>query len=54
MVAQRMARFVPGFHPDVVSTFDTDDVVDPRPLQAASGVEPRHFKDGADSLIYGV
>ncbi len=53
-VAERMARFVPGFHPDVIRTFDTDDVVDHRPLALASGVEPRHFRDGADSLIYGV
>jgi NADH dehydrogenase len=32
-----------GLSEDVVSTFDTDDVVDPRPLADASGVAPRAF-----------
>ena len=36
-----------GLSPDVVSTFDTDDVVDPRPLAAASGILPRPFDPGA-------
>lgn len=36
-----------GLHPDVVSTFDTDDVVDFRPLATASGITPRPFDAGA-------
>lgn len=41
--AVELAGRVAGFHPDVLATFDTDDVVDPRPLALASGVEPRPF-----------
>lgn len=36
-----------GLDADAVSTFDTDDVVDPRPLAEASGLEPRAFDAGA-------
>lgn len=42
-VATQLARFVPGFHPDSISTFATDDTVDPVPLMQASGVRPRAF-----------
>lgn len=36
-----------GMSSDVISTFDTDDVVDPRPLARASGLQPRAFDPGA-------
>lgn len=49
-LAARAGRFVPGFHPDVLKTFATDDVVDPRPLAQASGVLPRPFAEGAKTL----
>lgn len=49
-VAAQAARFVPGFHPDVVRTFATDDTVDPRPLMEASGVTPRSFAEGARTI----
>lgn len=49
-LAAQAARFVPGFHPDVIKTFATDDVVDPRPLQEASGVTPRPFDQGVLTL----
>ena len=52
-IARRMLAVVPGFHPDVASTFDTDDVVDPRPLQEATGVAPRSFRDGAWGILWG-
>lgn len=35
-----------GLHADVLSTFDTDDVVDPLPLARASGLSPRAFDPG--------
>ena len=43
----RVAGPLAGLHSDVVSTFDTDDVVDPGPLAAASGLTPRDFDAGA-------
>lgn len=52
-VARRMLAVMPGFHPDVASTFDTDDVVDPGPLSAASGLQPRSFKTGAYQILWG-
>ncbi len=42
----RVAGPLGGLSRDVLSTFDTDDVVDPRPLAAASGLEPRAFDPG--------
>jgi len=38
---------IAGLSADVVSTFDTDDVVDPAPLAAASGRTPRPFDPAA-------
>lgn len=52
-VARRMIAALPGFHPDVASTFDTDDVVDHRPLQEATGIAPRSFHDGSWGILYG-
>ncbi|HND31365.1 MAG TPA: hypothetical protein PLA94_15290, partial [Myxococcota bacterium] len=52
-VAKRMMAVLPGFHPDVVSTFDTDDTVDPGPLAAASGIQPRSFRDGSYQILWG-
>ncbi len=43
----RVAGPLAGLSADVVSTFDTDDVVDPRPLASASGIEPRPFEAAA-------
>jgi nucleoside-diphosphate-sugar epimerase len=43
----RVAGPIAGLHSDVLSTFDTDDVVDPRALAAASGLTPRAFDPGA-------
>jgi NADH dehydrogenase len=42
----RLAGPLAGLHRDVVSTFDTDDVVDPAPLAATSGLTPRPFDPG--------
>lgn len=42
-LAVRAAAVLPGFRPDLVATFATDDVVDAAPLAAASGVTPRPF-----------
>ena len=42
----KVAGPLAGLSRDVVSTFDTDDVVDPRPLAAASGLSPREFDPG--------
>lgn len=42
-LAARAAAWIPGMRPEFVATFATDDVVDPRPLVAASGVSPRPF-----------
>lgn len=42
-VAVWLAERIPGMRPDLVATFATDDVVDPEPLAAASGVSPRPF-----------
>ncbi len=42
-LAVRAARVLPGFRPDLVATFATDDVVDPTGLAQASGVVPRPF-----------
>ncbi|MSQ03758.1 MAG: NAD-dependent epimerase/dehydratase family protein [Myxococcales bacterium] len=36
-----------GLSRDAISTFDTDDVVDTRPLEAACGLAPRPFDPGA-------
>lgn len=52
-LATRAAAFVPGFRPEIVATFATDDVVDAGPLAAASGVEPRPFAAGAAD-VYAV
>jgi NADH dehydrogenase len=41
--AATIGRFVPGFSPELLRTFATDDTVDPRPLREASGVTPRPF-----------
>lgn len=46
------ARLVPGFDPELVRTFATDDVVDAAPLAAASGLSPRPFEQGA-ACLYG-
>ena len=42
----KVAGPLAGLSRDVVSTFDTDDVVDPKPLAAASGLSPREFDPG--------
>lgn len=52
-LAIQAAKVVPGFHPDVFKTFTSDDVVDARPLQEASGLTPRSFRDGAACLYWG-
>lgn len=52
-VARRMLAVLPGFHPDVASTFDTDDIVDPQPLAQASGVNPRSFREGGGDILWG-
>lgn len=44
------ARAIPGLRPELIANFATDDVVDPRPLQIASGVPPRSFSSGAACL----
>lgn len=41
---------IAGFHPDVLATFDSDDVVDAAPVAEASGLRPRPFAEGAASL----
>lgn len=41
--AATLGYLLPGFSPDVLRTFATDDTVDPGPLAAASGVVPRAF-----------
>lgn len=44
------ARMVPGLDPALIRDFATDDVVDPAPLAALSGVRPRSFADGVGCL----
>lgn len=44
--AKVAGRFLKNFSEDTLATFATNDTVDPRPLQEASGVAPRRF-DGA-------
>jgi hypothetical protein len=39
----RVGAAMGGFDADLLRAFATDDVVDPRPLAEASGVEPRSF-----------
>lgn len=46
-LALRVAGPLGGLSADVVATFDTDDVVDPGPLAAASGITPRPFDPAA-------
>ncbi len=43
----KLAGPLAGLHPDVLTTFDTDDVVDPAPLARASGITPRAFDPAA-------
>jgi NADH dehydrogenase len=52
-IARRMLAALPGFHPDVASTFATDDTVDFRPLESASGITPRGFKEAAGCILWG-
>lgn len=42
-VAAQVGAALGGFDGDLLRAFATDDVVDPRPLAEASGVEPRPF-----------
>lgn len=50
-LAAQAARFVPGFTPESLRTFATDDVVDPRPLAEASGHTPRPFAAGVRGIL---
>jgi nucleoside-diphosphate-sugar epimerase len=45
------ARFSRDFEPELLAAFDTDDVADPGPLQAQTGLEPRRFEEGAPDLF---
>jgi NADH dehydrogenase len=45
--AIRPAGFLVGMTPEILATFATDDVCDPRPLEEASGVQPRSFDPAA-------
>lgn len=47
------ARVLPGFDPELIRDFATDDVVDPEPLRLAGGVAPRRFEDGVGGLFGG-
>lgn len=42
-LAKLGGRFLKNFSEDTLATFATNDTVDPRPLQAASGITPRRF-----------
>lgn len=44
------ARAIPGFRPELIADFATDDVVDSAPLAHASGLSPRAFGVGAACL----
>ena len=41
--AARAGSWLGGFDPELLRAFASDDVVDPTPLAAASGVTPRAF-----------
>ena len=44
------ARITGGFEPELLAAFTTDDIVDPAPLTAATGVTPRPFAKGVLDL----
>jgi hypothetical protein len=45
------ARFSRDFEPELLAAFDTDDVADPSPLAAVTGLQPRPFGQGAVDLF---
>jgi len=47
----RLAKLRPDMDEELVSQSASDEVVDPRPLMAASGVTPRPFKAGVSDLL---
>lgn len=47
----KVAHLIPGFEPTLLGAVDTDEVADPAPLKAATGVAPRAFADGVRDLL---
>lgn len=50
-VALKLAALVPNMEPSLLGAVDTDEVADPGPLSAATGVTPRTFAEGVRDLI---
>lgn len=50
-VAVKLSALVPNMEPSLLGAVDTDEVADPGPLTAATGVKPRAFVDGVRDLL---
>lgn len=50
-VAVKLARLAPNMEPSLLAAVDTDEVTEPGPLIAATGVSPRAFSDGVRDLL---
>lgn len=51
IVAMKVAPLLPSFEPTLLGAVDTDEVADPAPLIAATGVSPRGFAEGKRDLL---
>ena len=47
----KLAQYTRDFEPTQMATLDSDDVADPGPLTAATGVRPRAFSEGVRDLV---
>lgn len=51
VVAMKLAPIFPNFEPSLIGAIDTDELADPAPLTAATGVVPRTFTEGKRDLL---
>ena len=51
MLAVKASPILPGFEPSLVGAVDTDELADPAPMTAATGVSPRGFSEGLWDLL---
>lgn len=50
-LALRVIGLLPNMEPSLIGAVDTDEVADPGPLTAATGISPRGFSDGVRDLL---
>lgn len=50
-LAVKLSKLTPNMEPSLLGAVDTDEIADPGPLTAATGVHPRSFADGVRDLI---